>query len=113
MTTHVDPNLAAEAAAQAINWATWSALFGIAGSVLLAVPVLLGLKGRRAFETDLALYRASFQNGTGPTDDEREDFKTAMDTFLVEALGSYHANRLWTLLGLGALTTSFVMALAA
>ena len=90
---------------------TAASLLGVAGSVLLAVPVWRGLRGRRAFEVALNDYDRAKSKEGGATTKEITNFETARDTFLVESLGGYKVNRRWTLWGLGALAASFLLAL--
>ena len=90
-------------------------VLGLLGSILLGVPVYLGLGDRHAFENVENVYRNNIENakraGTAEETERRlrearETYESDRDGIIADVLGKYRSNYLWTVAGFAALFLS-------
>lgn len=93
-------------------------LLGILGSILLGVPVYLGLGDRKALEDVEEVYRtekASAQQAGSEEErqrrllEAREIYESDRDGIIANVMGQYRSNYIWTLAGFAALFLALVL----
>lgn len=83
-----------------------SGLFGLAGSILLAMPLLAELRDRKFWDRF-----NEFRQQKALAPEETSALSQIRDTLIDDRLGRYRSARLWTLGGLLALGLAFALSL--